>query len=110
MKEMHKKLFVAAALTSGMFAGTSAVHADPANATNGYTSVHDNITDPDKGANFGRCNAVGGLAAKVCTAQGTLAPPIELVIDACNAVGVDLADDPEVAACMEDSCEDLETC
>lgn len=109
MKEMHRKLFAAATLVSIMFAGASAVHAAPANATNGYTSVHDNITD--KGANFGRCNALGVLAAEVCTLNGALVPAMELVLDQCNAAGVDLAADPAAAACMvEVPCETLGTC
>lgn len=109
MKEMHKKLFAAAALASVMFAGTSAVHAAPPNPANGYTSVHDNIMD--KGANFGRCNAVGVLAAKVCNLNGALVPAIGLVMNECSAVGVELHADSAVAACMEEvSCEATEEC
>jgi len=108
MKEMHKKLFVAAALTSVMFAGTSAVHADPAQCDQWLYSVHDNIMD--KGANFGRCNALGVLAAEACNLSGALVPAMGLVLDQCSAVGVHLAADPAAAACMEDSCEDLGTC
>jgi hypothetical protein len=108
MKGIHKKLFAAAALTGVMFAGTFAVHAAPVNAVNGYTSVHDNIMV--NGANFGRCNALGVLAAAVCNLNGTLVPAIGLVVDACKTVGVDLAVDPAVANCTEVSCEVLGTC
>jgi hypothetical protein len=65
----------------------------------------------DKGANHGRCNAVGILAAKVCEAQGELSPPIELVMEACGMLGVDLIDDQEITPCMEEvSCEAQGTC
>lgn len=105
MKGMHKKLFAAAALAGVMFAGTSAVQAGPPNPANGYSSVHDNIMV--NGANFGRCNAVGGLAAKVCNLNGSLVPEIELVMDQCSAVSVDLDTDPEVVPCLQEvSCED----
>ena len=70
--------------------------------------MHDNILD--KGANFGRCNAVGILAGKVCNAAGTLVPAIELVIPQCQSVGVDLYEEPAIAPCIEQSCEDLGIC
>ena len=111
MKGMHKKLFVAAALTSAMFAGASIVHAAPPNPVNGYTSVHDNILD--KGANFGRCNALGVLAAKVCNLNGALVPVIgQTLLSDCGYVGVQLAEDPAVAGCImvEVPCETLGTC
>jgi len=108
LKEMLNKLFGAVVLASAMVVGASAVNAAPPNPVNGYTSVHDNILD--KGANHGRCNAVGVLAAKVCNLNGALVPAIELVVDACGSVGVDLGADPEVSLCMEENCEVIGTC
>jgi len=110
MKEMRKKLFAAAAFTSVMFVGASIVHAAPPNPVNGYTSVHDNILD--KGANFGRCNALGVLAAKVCDLNNELVPAIGQALQSgCGEFGVQFAEDPAVAACMEEvSCEITGTC
>jgi len=109
MKKMKKMLFTAAAIAGVVFALTATAHAAPPNPSNGYSSVHDNILD--KGANHGRCNAVGVLAGKVCDNEGALVPAIELVMPLCLSVGVDLDQDPAITPCMEElSCEDLGTC
>jgi len=110
MKQTVKHILRTLGIGAVVITGMSVVYAGPANPIDGYISVHDNIVD--KGANYGRCNALGSLAAKVCTAEGVLIPAIQSgTVDQCHAMGVDLATDPAVAPCLQPlSCEQLNTC
>lgn len=108
MKFIPGELSTAATMAALLLVGAAAVHAAPPNPLDGYISMHDTIMVA--GANYGRCNAVGILAAKVC-AERTLPAPLEPVLAACQTVGVDMIDDPEIGPCIEDtSCEALGTC
>jgi hypothetical protein len=71
---------------SALVLSSSLVMAGNANPQSGYESLFDNITD--KGANNGRCNAIGVLASIVCDTTGDVHPSLGPITEACGAIGI----------------------
>ena len=71
---------------SALVLSSSLVMAGNANPQTGYESLYDNITD--KGANNGRCNAIGILASLVCDTTGQVVPDVGPITEACGALGI----------------------
>jgi hypothetical protein len=85
---IHRKLLFAIGLAAFLLCDLPITQAGNADPQTGYNSLYDNILE--KGANNGRCNAIGALGSVICgSTADQLVPPINPVItELCEAVGV----------------------
>ena len=72
MNKNHRKIICIAGLAAMLVGGVSQVQAGKADPQKGYESLYYNIDE--KGANIGRCNAIGILAEMICQSTGKLDP------------------------------------
>ena len=83
---------------SALVLSSSLVMAGNANPQTGYDSLYDNILE--KGANNGRCNAIGVLGSLICDTTGGLHPGIGQITEACGALGITVETNCDTSPCL----------